>query len=99
MNYFLFKLLPPRPTFPNDLTDTEGAIMQEHFAYWSDLIRRRKAVAYGPVMDPQGPYGVAVVEVEDEATADRVAANDPAIKSRAGFRYEIHTMPDAQVRQ
>jgi hypothetical protein len=50
-------------------------------------------------MDPQGTYGVAVVEVEDEATADRVAANDPAIKLRAGFRYEIHSMPDAQVRQ
>lgn len=35
MNHFLYKLLPPRPAFPMDMTDAEGAIMQEHFAYWS----------------------------------------------------------------
>jgi hypothetical protein len=34
MSHFLYKLIPPRSTFPGDMTEAEGAIMQEHFAYW-----------------------------------------------------------------
>lgn len=96
--HFLYKLTPPRLTFPSDMTEDEGAIMQEHFGYWERLIRERQAVAYGPVMDPEGTYGLAVVEVEDEATASSIAENDPAITSNAGFRFELHQMPDAIVR-
>jgi uncharacterized protein len=98
MAHFLYKLIPPRPTFPGDMTDEEGAIMQEHFGYWAGLIRERRAVAYGPVMDPKGTFGIAVVEVEDEAEAQRFAEGDPAITSEAGFDFELHPMPDAIVR-
>lgn len=59
--------------------------MQEHFAYWGGLVGERKAVAYGPVTDPKGAYGIAVVEVKDEAVARSVAANDPAIKVPSGL--------------
>jgi hypothetical protein len=80
------------------MTADEGAIMQEHFGYWEGLIKGRQAVAYGPVMDPKGTYGIAVVEVEDEAAANAIAASDPAITSNAGFSFELHQMPDAIVR-
>jgi uncharacterized protein len=96
--HFLYKLIPPRPTFPADMTDEEGAIMQEHFAYWSGLVGERRAVVYGPVMDPAGTYGVAVVEVVDDAGGRRIAENDPAIMANAGFRFELHPMPDAIAR-
>jgi uncharacterized protein len=96
--HFLYKLIPPRPTFPADMTEDEGAIMQEHFGYWAGLIEERQAVAYGPVMDPKGTHGIAVVEVDDEANARRIAENDPAITSDAGFGFEVHPMPDAIVR-
>jgi uncharacterized protein len=99
MVHFLYKLVPPRPTFPADLTDEEGAIMQEHFGYWARLVEERKAVAYGPVMDPKGTYGIAVVEVDEEASAKRIAENDPAVVSDAGFAFELHPMPDAIARQ
>jgi uncharacterized protein len=99
MTHFLYKLIPPRPTFPGDMTEDEGAIMQEHFGYWSEMIGERRAVAYGPVMDPNGSYGIAVLEVDDEETAARMAEHDPAIKSNAGFGYELHSMPDAVVRE
>jgi uncharacterized protein len=36
MAHFLFKLIPPRPTFPGDMTEEEGAIMEDHFGYWAD---------------------------------------------------------------
>jgi uncharacterized protein len=80
------------------MTEEEGAIMQEHFGYWVGLIKERRAVAYGPVMDPKGTYGIAVVEVEDEATANSIAENDPAITANAGFQLELYQMPDAIVR-
>ena len=98
MNHFLFKLIPPRPSFPADMSEAEGAIMEAHFGYWAEVIADGKAVAYGPVMDPQGTYGIAVVEVSDEATAQSIADDDPAIRSTAGFGFELHPMPDAVVR-
>ena len=98
MAHFLYKLIPPRPTFPADMTEEEGTVMQEHFGYWAKMIEERRAVAYGPVMDPNGTYGIAVVEVDDEATARSIAEGDPAITASAGFGFEVHPMPDAIVR-
>jgi hypothetical protein len=98
MNHFLYRLIPPRPTFPGDMTEAEGKIMQAHFGYWAGLMAERKAVVYGPVMDPRGSYGVAIVEVADDTTARGIAADDPAIRSSAGFSFELHPMGDALVR-
>jgi hypothetical protein len=81
-----------------DMTSAEAAIMQEHFAYWRGLLADTRAVVYGPVMDPSGPYGMAVLEVEDEDSARKVGINDPAIKSGAGFSFQVHAMPDTRVR-
>jgi hypothetical protein len=98
MQYFLFKLIPPRPTFPMDMSSDEAAIMQEHFAYWRGLLAQNRVVVYGPVMDPAGTYGVAVLEVEDEPAARDVGKNDPAIRADAGFSFQLLSMPDTQVR-
>ncbi len=57
MKYSLYKLIPPRPTFPKDMTDIEEELMHEHFNYWKDLADRRIAIVYGPVEDPKGMYG------------------------------------------
>jgi uncharacterized protein YciI len=81
-----------------DMSSTEAAIMQGHFAYWRQLLADGRAVVYGPVMDPTGAYGIAVLEVEDEDSARAIGNNDPAIKSGAGFSFQVHAMPDSQVR-
>jgi hypothetical protein len=99
MNYFFFKLIPPRASFPADITEGEAAIMQDHFVYWGSLMAERKVVVIGPVLDPKGTYGIAVLEVEDETIAGRIAQNDPAITSNAGFSFEIYPMPKTIVRQ
>jgi hypothetical protein len=98
MFYFLFKLIPPRRTFALDMTEAEGAIMHRHFAYWSRLIAERKAVAYGPVMDPNGLFGIGVLESENRIAALSLAIADPAIAAKAGFAFEVHQIPDALVR-
>src|SRR5581483_8090481 len=49
MNYYLLKLLPPRPTFVQDMTPAEAKLMQEHGVYWRGLMARGYATAFGLV--------------------------------------------------
>jgi hypothetical protein len=37
-NRFLYKLIPPRLTFAQDMTEAERKVMQEHATYWKCLI-------------------------------------------------------------
>ena len=55
------------------MTEAEATIRQEHFAYWLGLLEQRKVVVVGPVLDPKGTYGMALLEVEDEAMAENLA--------------------------
>jgi hypothetical protein len=78
MMYFFVRLDPPRPTFTQDMTAEERAVMLRHVAYWTDLMRQGIAHVFGPVLDPAGAYGVGVIGVETEAERDAIIANDPA---------------------
>lgn len=93
MSFFLCKLIPPRPTFPQDMTEVEAGVMREHVAYWTDLADRGIAVAFGPVADPMGAWGVGIVEVESESDVRVITRDDPAIRSGIGCRSEIYFMP------
>jgi hypothetical protein len=98
MPVHLCKLLPPRPTFPADMSEDEAKLMQEHAGYWTRLIERGAAIAFGPVFDPAGVWGLALVDVADEAAAATLTNDDPVIRSGNGFRYKIFPMPQAVVR-
>jgi len=67
--------------------------MMEHVAYWSTLAEQGKALAFGPVNDPNGPYGIGIIIAATEAEAERLRDDDPALKSGRGFRTEIAPMP------
>ena len=56
------------------------------------------ALLVGPVFDPKGAYGMAVVETENEAEAEALAAADPVTLANLGFRYEVCNMPSLIVR-
>ena len=99
MSYYLFKLTPPRPTFPQDMTPAEGEVMQAHGAYWSTLANNGVAIVVGPVADPAGAWGVAVVEVADEAAARTLADKDPVTMSGLAFKYDIFPMLQALLRK
>jgi uncharacterized protein YciI len=89
--HYFFKLIPPRPTFPNDMTDEERRLMEEHFRYFHEQFVAGRMLLYGPVMAASGAFGLAVLEVEGEAEAQRFGENDPTV--RAGLnRFEIHPM-------
>jgi hypothetical protein len=73
--------------------------MQEHFVYWERFVAERKVVVIGPVLDPKGTYGIAVLEVEDETIAQNLAKEDPAITSKTGFSFEVYPMLETKIRQ
>jgi len=98
MPFFLCRLLPPRPTFPADMTAEEARLMQDHAAYWQRAADKGEAVIVGPVLDPAGVWGLAIVEVSDPAAASALTEFDPLIRSGRGFRYDIHPIPQAILR-
>jgi uncharacterized protein YciI len=92
MPHFFMKLIAPRPTFAADMNDAEKALMQEHARYWKSRQDKGEVIVFGPVLDPNGAYGMGVVTANDDAGARAFADADPVIKSGLGFRCEISPM-------
>jgi len=97
--YFLYKLIPPRPTFAQDMTDAEAKLMQQHVAHWKGLMDRGLVIVFGPVADPKGTYGVAILELEEEADANALGISDPTMKANVGFHFEVYPMDRAILRK
>jgi uncharacterized protein YciI len=98
MSCFVYQLVAPRPTFAQTMTDGEAALMQEHGRYWIDLVRKGIVIVFGPVADPKGTWGLAVLEADNEIQAHAYGANDPAVKASVGFAFEVHRMPQVTLR-
>lgn len=88
MHYTLY-LNPPRPSFMQDMTGEERAVMQKHIVYWNELMAQGKVLAFGPVLDPNGVYGLGIVEVDNEEQVKTMIANDPA---NGLNKYEYYLM-------
>jgi uncharacterized protein len=78
---WLIRLIPPRPTFANDATPSEQALMQQHLAYWKDLNAKGICEFGGPVLDPKGVYGILVVRANTAEEARTLGEADPSVKS------------------
>jgi len=97
-NYFAYKLISPRPSFAADMTEAERDIMGRHVDYWHSLLAQGTAVIFGPVLDPIGSWGLAVVEADTAGEVHALGVNDPAVQSQQGFSYEVYPMPGAIAR-
>jgi uncharacterized protein YciI len=93
MKSFFVKLLSPRPSFPSDATKEEMNVMARHVQYWTNVLRTGKAVAFGPVADPSGTYGIAIIEAEDDSSAKVLVSEDPVLLADIGFKAELLQMP------
>jgi uncharacterized protein YciI len=71
------------------MTPEERAIMTQHIAYWMELMNKGQVVVFGPVFDPNGAYGMGVVETETEEELLDFINNDPAATIN---RYEHYPM-------
>ena len=93
--YFFIKTRNPRPTFHLDMTADERAIMAKHVAYWSEQAALGVAIVFGPVMDPQGVYGVGVDQVQDERKC--VACSNTTPPTGCSRYDDVWPMPRAVV--
>ena len=97
LDRFVYKLIPPRPTFPADMSEEEAAIMAQHFAYWEQFEERGVVIVLGPVLDPAGSWGLGIIESETEDEVRSIALQDPAVKSGMAT-FEVAAMADPYVR-
>jgi uncharacterized protein YciI len=75
------------------MTPKEADAMRNHVAYWTELASKGTAIAFGPVADPKGGWGVGILAVRDDDELRRLQDNDPAIRADIGMRYEAYPMP------
>jgi uncharacterized protein YciI len=80
------------------MTADERNIMRQHVTYWTNVTEAGICVLFGPVSDPNGGYGIAVVEAQDMAAVDALIADDPAYKA-AIMTYEVNPMKVGMIRQ
>ena len=90
MPYFLCQLRPPRASFLADMTPEERGLMLAHQQYMRPLVDSGIVIALGPVADPKGSWGLALVEALGMKEVERLMAGDPAILADRGFSYEAH---------
>jgi len=79
--FYYLKLIPPRTTFVEDMTSSERKLMQEHAAYMKQLFVEGNVLIYGPVKAAAGPFGMGVLEAENEGEARKMIDNDPTIRA------------------
>ncbi len=74
------------------MTQAEARLMREHSAYWRQLMSKELVIVFGPVSDPKGVYGIAVIQLEDNEGANALGMNDPTIRANVGFTFEVYPM-------
>ena len=75
-SYFFVKLIGPRPTFAQDMSDEERQLMAQHTKYLFGAYEAGTLHIYGPVLAPEGAFGMAVVAAADEAEVRKLMDAD-----------------------
>jgi len=89
MPHYFLKLNPCRPTFAQDMTDEEKAVMQQHVVYIKSFMDKGIVKVFGPVLHPEGVFGIGVFDVETETQLKEIIAGDPASSIN---QYEYYPM-------
>lgn len=85
----MLKLIAPRPTFAQDMTEEERTIMKAHSLYWRELMNKGFVLAFGPVLDTRGVYGLGIIEADTIEQVNAFMEKDPAIQINT---YEVFPM-------
>jgi len=89
--HYFFKIIPPRSSFAQDMTEQERQLMDEHGSYFQKNFDAGRVLLFGPVMASTGIFGVGILEVENEVEARRFAEADPSVEAELN-KFEIHPM-------
>ncbi|GGB11396.1 hypothetical protein GCM10011491_44140 [Brucella endophytica] len=91
MKHFLCKYIPPRADFLTTLTDEEKGWIGRHSEFLDDLLNEGTIVAHGPVIGPNGTYGVSLFSIGDDQDITETTARDPIVAQGIGH-YEHYPM-------
>lgn len=87
--FYAVYLRPSRADFMQTMSKEEMDIMQQHILYWNKYLEDGVMHIFGPVLDPNGAYGLGIVEVENEEVLKTLIDHDPASKIN---KYEYFPM-------
>ena len=73
------------------MSPAEAEVMERHVAYWQELLDRDVALAFGPVLHPEEPWGLGLLTLEDEQAVQAIAEDDPAVQTGT-CTYELLPM-------
>jgi uncharacterized protein YciI len=90
--YFVIYLNPSRPDFAQTMTDEESNVMHEHVTYWTEYMKQGIMLVFGPVMHPNGVYGLGIVAVDNEDQLKKLIDGDPASKINKYEYYPISAL-------
>lgn len=74
---FLVKLIGTRPGWPDNMTEAEMKVMQEHYLYLKDLVAEKKVILAGPC--PEGRYGLIIVQGASKKEVVEIMDNEPSV--------------------
>ena len=80
MAYFFCKFITPRKDFLKTMSADEAKLLKAHGEYLQGLLEQGRVVAHGPVVEPQGGFGLSLFDVEDgkrTIRADGAGPDDP----------------------
>jgi uncharacterized protein YciI len=86
------------PSWNLYLNAEERQVMMDHGAYLRKYVEAGTVIVMGPVLEPAGPWGLAVFEAGSENEVRSITARDPTLLSGLGFRWEINPIAQAVVR-
>jgi uncharacterized protein YciI len=83
MAEWIYFIHAPREDFAATMTDDEKAVWGEHFTRLQRLADEGVMILVGPTLGRINT-GIAIFRADDEATAQRIMDEDPAISSGIG---------------
>lgn len=89
--FFFLKLIPPRPSFASDMTTQERDLMHQHAAHIRSHFESGTVLAFGPVLSPEGAFGMAILNTPDLSAAQKILDTDPSVIAGLN-RFEIYPM-------
>src|SRR5262245_3963663 len=90
---YIYRIIPVRPAMLHENTPEEKRIVAEHFAYLQELTRQGIALLVGLTNTADfSTFGICIYMAEDDAAAQAILDNDPAVKNRVmrGEVYPFH---------
>jgi len=87
--HYYVRLLGIREGWPDNMTEIEEKIMQDHFIYLQDLVSKKKVLLAGPCFEPV--FGLIILQTTSEKEAIEIMKNEPSVVQGV-HTYEIHSM-------